>query len=136
MTFENWMVKLSLAKNALFFDEANRIGKLKLSNRPDQAKHTASGSLTGGYKNVWQVRWNLSQFYYSWHGAKFTVLDQFLFIAYCVIERQFAEFCSSKCQEQCVRDPTKKGHWDWQFYSIANFVASSLKWLQMISNDF
>ena len=35
----------------------------------------------------------------------------------------------------CVWDPTKIGQWALYVYSIANFVASWLKWLQMISND-
>ena len=35
----------------------------------------------------------------------------------------------------CVWDPTKKGQWALRVYSIANFVASWLKWLQMIWND-
>ena len=34
----------------------------------------------------------------------------------------------------CPR-PYKKGHWPLHFYNIANFVASLLKWLQMILND-
>jgi hypothetical protein len=32
-------------------------------------------------------------------------------------------------------DPTKKGQWALHVYSIANFVAAWLKWLQMIRND-
>jgi hypothetical protein len=34
-----------------------------------------------------------------------------------------------------VWDPTKKGQWMLHIYSIANFVSSWLKWLQMIWND-
>ena len=33
-------------------------------------------------------------------------------------------------------DPTKKGQWELHVYSIAIFVASQLKWLQMILNKF
>ena len=52
--FDFWELdgEIIFSKKCTFFDEANRIGKLKLSNRPDQARHTASGSLLGGYKNV------------------------------------------------------------------------------------
>ena len=40
-----------------------------------------------------------------------------------------------KIDMHCLRDPTKKGQQELHVYSIANFVALWLKWLQMISND-
>ena len=33
-------------------------------------------------------------------------------------------------------DLTRKGQWELHVYSVANFVASWLKWLQMILNEF
>ena len=41
-----------------------------------------------------------------------------------------------KIDMHCLRDPTKKGQQALHVYSIANFVASWLKWLQMILNDY
>ena len=50
--FDFWELngEISFNNKCTFFDEANRIGKLKLSSRPDQAKHNASDHYRRSYK--------------------------------------------------------------------------------------